>query len=89
MTFTDFSGKLYPVSERNTMNLFKKNQMTLKEIGHFMDAKRKREAKTRENLKRIGEAAARKVKREKEMFEAAEAVGSTNGDEILDFGCEC
>ena len=71
------------------MNLFKKNQMTLKEIERFMDAKRKREAKTRENLKRIGEAATRKVKREKEMFEAAEAVGSTNGDEILDFGCEC
>jgi hypothetical protein len=40
------------------MNLFKKNQMTLKEIERFMDAKRKREAKTRENLKRIGEAAA-------------------------------
>jgi len=58
LTFTDFSGKLYPVSERNTMNLFKKNQMTLKEIERFMDAKRKREAKTRENLKRIGKAAA-------------------------------
>jgi len=40
------------------MNLFKKNQMTLKEIERFMDAKRKREAKTRENLKRIGKAAA-------------------------------
>ena len=39
-------------------NLYKKNQMTLKEIEHFMDAKRKREAKTRENLKRIGKAAA-------------------------------
>ena len=36
-----------PVSERNTMNLFKKNQMTLKEIERFMDAKRKREAKAR------------------------------------------
>ena len=28
------------------------------EIRRFIDAKRKREAKTRENLKRIGEAAA-------------------------------
>jgi len=46
------------------MNLFKKNQMTLKEIERFMDAKRKREAKTRENLKRIGEAAAREAKRD-------------------------
>ena len=27
------------------MNLFKKNQMTLREIERFMDAKRKREAK--------------------------------------------
>ena len=49
---------IFPVSERKTMNLFKKNQMTLKEIERFMDAKRKREAKTQENLKRIGEAAA-------------------------------
>ena len=39
-------------------NLYKKNQMTLKEIERFMDAKRKREAKARENLKRIGKAAA-------------------------------
>ena len=58
MTFPDFSGIIFEVSERKTMNLFKKNQMTLKEIERFMDAKRKREAKTRENLKRIGEAAA-------------------------------
>ena len=29
------------------MNLFKKNQMTLKEIERFMDAKRKREAKAK------------------------------------------
>ena len=40
MTFSVFSDRLYPVSERNTM----KNQMTLKEIERFMDAKRKREA---------------------------------------------
>ena len=39
-------------------NLYKKNQMTLKEIERFMDAKRKREAKARENLKSIGKAAA-------------------------------
>ena len=30
------------------MNLFKKNQMTLKEIERFMDAKRKREGQMRE-----------------------------------------
>ena len=41
------------VSERNTTN-----NMTMAEIRRFIDAKRKREAKTRENLKRIGEAAA-------------------------------
>ena len=40
------------------MSLLIPNNMTLKEIERFMDAKRKREAKTRENLKRIGEAAA-------------------------------
>ena len=57
MTFALKCDRLYPVSERKTMNLFKKNQMTLKEIERFMDAKRKREAKTRENLKRIGKAA--------------------------------
>ena len=56
MTFPVFSDRLYQVSERKTMNLFKKNQMTLKEIERFMDAKRKREA-VRENLKRIGKAA--------------------------------
>ena len=32
------------------MNLFKKNQMTLKEIERFMDAKRKREAKARAEI---------------------------------------
>ena len=46
-------------------NLYKKNQMTLKEIERFMDAKRKREAKTRENLKRIGKAAAIAVIRQR------------------------
>ena len=45
MTFALKCDRLYPVSERKTMNLFKKNQMTLKEIERFMDAKRKREAK--------------------------------------------
>jgi|TARA_B100000678_G_scaffold273256_1_gene263427 hypothetical protein len=40
------------------MSLLIPNNMTLKEIERFMDAKRKREAKTRENLKRIGKAAA-------------------------------
>ena len=32
---------------------------------------------------------AEKAEREEKMFEAAEAVGSTNGGEIFDFGCEC
>ena len=44
MTSLRFCAILFPVSERKTMNLFKKNQMTLKEIERFMDAKRKREA---------------------------------------------
>ncbi len=30
-----------------------------------------------------------KAEQEEKMFEAAEAVGSTNGGEIFDFGCEC
>ena len=67
MTFALKCDRLYPVSERKTMNLFKKNQMTLKEIERFMDAKRKREAKTRENLKRIGEAAAAAAGLEKKL----------------------
>tara|TARA_B100001964_G_scaffold88822_1_gene99879 strand:- start:184 stop:471 length:288 start_codon:yes stop_codon:yes gene_type:complete len=54
LTFSDFSDRLIPVSERNTM----KNTMTMTEIRKHMADKRKREAKTRENLKRIGEAAA-------------------------------
>ena len=54
MTSSDFCAILYPVSERNTM----KNQMTLSEIRKHLADKRKREAKTQENLKRIGEAAA-------------------------------
>ena len=53
LTLSAFSGKLYPVSERNTMN----NQMTLSEIRKHIANKRKREA-VRANLKRIGEAAA-------------------------------
>ncbi len=44
---------IYPVSERKTMNLFKKNQMTLKEIERFMDAKRKREAKRETNWQKL------------------------------------
>ena len=53
-------------------NLYKKNQMTLKEIERFMDAKRKREAKTRENLKRIGKAAAIAAeKRDRELVKNA------------------
>jgi len=31
----------------------------------------------------------RQAQRIKEMYEAAEAVGSTDGGEIYDFGCEC
>ena len=41
MTFTDFSGRLYPVSERNTM----KNEMTMTEIRRYAAAKRERQAK--------------------------------------------
>ena len=48
MTCSNFCAILFPVSERKTMNLFKKNQMTLKEIDRFMDAKRKREGQMRE-----------------------------------------
>jgi glutathione synthase/RimK-type ligase-like ATP-grasp enzyme len=49
-----------------------KNTMTLKEIERFMDAKRKREAKTRENLKRIGKAAAIAAeKRDRELVKNA------------------
>ena len=47
------------------MSLLIPNNMTLKEIERFMDAKRKREAKTRENLKRIGKAAAIAVIRQR------------------------
>ena len=53
MTFTDFSGKLYLVSERKTMKDITKNMMSMAEIRKFMANKRKRE----ENLKRIGKAA--------------------------------
>ncbi len=66
LTFPDFSGIIFEVSERKTMNLFKKNQMTLKEIERFMDAKRKREA-VRANLKRIGKAAAAAAGLEKKL----------------------
>ena len=31
----------------------------------------------------------RQAQRLKEMYEAAEVVGSTDGEEIYDFGCEC
>ena len=44
LTSSNFCAILFLVSERNTM----KNQMTLKEIERFMDAKRKREAKQRD-----------------------------------------
>ena len=50
LAISDSCAILFPVSERNTMNLFKKNQMTLKEIERFMDAKRKREAKLRDTF---------------------------------------
>ncbi len=41
MQFSEFSGKLFPVSERNTM----KNTMTLAEIRRYAADKRKRQAK--------------------------------------------
>ena len=31
----------------------------------------------------------RQAQRLKEMYEATEVVGSTDGEEIYDFGCEC
>ena len=51
LAISDSCAILIPVSERNTMNLFKKNQMTLKEIERYIEAKRKREAKMREITK--------------------------------------
>ena len=41
MTFTDFSDRLFPVSERNTM----KNQMTITEIRRHFEQRRRREVK--------------------------------------------
>ena len=41
MTFTDFSDRLFPVSERNTM----KNTMTITEIRRYAAAKRERQIK--------------------------------------------
>lgn len=46
-------------------------------------------AEREERAKAWKEHLAKKAEREKEMFEAAEAVGSTSGGEIFDFGCEC
>ena len=75
MTFSVFSGRLYPVSERNTM----KNEMTMTEIRRHFSIRNRREAKKTEALE----------KRREEMFEAAEAVGNVVDGEIWDFGCEC
>jgi len=41
LTFTDFSDRLFPVSERNTM----KNTMTITEIRRYAAAKRERQIK--------------------------------------------
>ena len=75
MTFSAFSDRLFPVSERNTM----KNKMTMTEIRRHFNLRNRREAKKAEALK----------KRREEMFEAAEAVGNVVDGEIWDFGCEC
>ncbi len=55
------------MSERKTMNLFKKNQMTLKEIERFMDAKRKREAKREAKRKAATEMFWFKQKRDQQQ----------------------
>ena len=62
LTFPDFSGIIFEVSERNTM----KNQMTISEIRRHFELRRKREA-VRANLKRIGKAAAAAAGLEKKL----------------------
>ena len=63
LTFPDFSGIIFEVSERNRVM---KNTMTISEIRRHFELRRKREA-VRANLKRIGEAAAAAAGLEKKL----------------------
>jgi len=49
LTFPDFSGIIYPVSERNTM----KNKMTMSEIRRHFEERRARNAKRLEAIKKV------------------------------------
>jgi hypothetical protein len=49
LTFPDFSGIIFPVSERNTM----KNQMTMTEIRRHFNLRTRREALQLEAIKKV------------------------------------
>jgi hypothetical protein len=49
LTFPDFSGIIFPVSERNTM----KNKMTISEIRRHFEERRARDAKRLEAIKKL------------------------------------
>ena len=49
LTFPDFSGIIFEVSERNTM----KNQMTISEIRRHFEQRRARNAKRLEAIKKL------------------------------------
>ena len=49
LTFPDFSGIIFEVSERNTM----KNQMTISEIRRHFELRRARDAKRLEAIKKL------------------------------------
>ena len=61
LTFPDFSGIIFEVSERNRVM---KNTMTISEIRRHFELRRQRDA-VRENLARIGKAAAIAVVRQR------------------------
>jgi hypothetical protein len=50
LTFPDFSGIIFEVSERSTM----KNQMTISEIRRHFEERRARDAKRLEAIKKAG-----------------------------------
>tara|TARA_B100000809_G_scaffold169111_1_gene166442 strand:+ start:281 stop:484 length:204 start_codon:yes stop_codon:yes gene_type:complete len=49
LTFPDFSGIIFEVSERNTM----KNEMTISEIRRHFELRRARDAKRLEAIKKL------------------------------------
>jgi hypothetical protein len=49
LTFPDFSGIIFPVSERNTM----KDKMTMSEIRRHFEERRARDAKRLEAIKKM------------------------------------